>query len=104
MALADETKGTVTPRDPLAKAAAGLETPPAETAPPAEAPLPKRGFINYLKQHPKGFWFIFWGEFAERCSYYGVRAILARYIADAATDERIGGLGLGQGYGAMYNA
>jgi dipeptide/tripeptide permease len=31
--------------------------------------------------HPTGFWFIFWGEFAERCSYYGMRAILATYMA-----------------------
>src|SRR5947209_15281223 len=39
------------------------------------------GFLEYLKSHPKGFWFIFWGEFAERCSYYGMRAILATYMA-----------------------
>src|SRR5262249_688153 len=26
--------------------------------------------------HPIGFWFFFWGEFAERSSYYGMRAIL----------------------------
>src|ERR1700738_5318946 len=30
--------------------------------------------------HPIGFWFIFWGEFAERCSYYGMRAILPLYL------------------------
>ena len=30
--------------------------------------------------HPVGFWFFFWGEFAERCSYYGMRAILAMYM------------------------
>lgn len=43
--------------------------------------------------HPIGFWFFFWGEFAERSSYYGMRAILALYMterlgigkADAAT-------------------
>jgi POT family proton-dependent oligopeptide transporter len=33
--------------------------------------------------HPTGFWFFFWGEFAERCSYYGMRAILALYMTDA---------------------
>jgi len=36
-----------------------------------------------ISAHPIGFWFIFWGEFAERCSYYGMRAILARYMAEA---------------------
>src|SRR6187455_1518254 len=30
--------------------------------------------------HPVAFWFIFWGEFAERCSYYGMRAILPLYL------------------------
>jgi dipeptide/tripeptide permease len=32
--------------------------------------------------HPVGFWFFFWGEFAERCSYYGMRAILALYMTE----------------------
>ncbi len=32
--------------------------------------------------HPIGFWFFFWGEFAERCSYYGMRAILALYMTE----------------------
>jgi len=32
--------------------------------------------------HPIGFWFFFWGEFAERCSYYGMRAILFLYMID----------------------
>jgi len=27
-----------------------------------------------------GFWFFFWGEFAERCCYYGMRAILLLYM------------------------
>ena len=31
-------------------------------------------------KHPKGFYFFFWGEFAERCSYYGMRAILPLYL------------------------
>jgi POT family proton-dependent oligopeptide transporter len=30
--------------------------------------------------HPKGLYFIFWGEFAERSSYYGMRAILFLYL------------------------
>lgn len=33
-----------------------------------------------LRDHPVGFWFIFWGEFAERCCYYGMRAILLLYM------------------------
>jgi POT family proton-dependent oligopeptide transporter len=39
------------------------------------------GLIAFLKSHPPGFWFIFWGEFAERASFYGMRAILATYMA-----------------------
>ena len=30
--------------------------------------------------HPRAFWFIFWGEFAERYSFYGMRAILPLYM------------------------
>lgn len=30
--------------------------------------------------HPPGLKFFFWGEFAERCSYYGMRAILPLYL------------------------
>jgi POT family proton-dependent oligopeptide transporter len=30
--------------------------------------------------HPVAFWFFFWGEFAERSSYYGMRAILPLYL------------------------
>ena len=32
--------------------------------------------------HPVGFWFFFWGEFAERSSYYGMRAILSLYMTE----------------------
>src|SRR5512146_2156647 len=38
--------------------------------------------VGFFKSHPKGFWFIFWGEFAERCSYYGMRAILLLYMIE----------------------
>src|SRR5262245_50817268 len=31
-------------------------------------------------KHPIGLRFFFWGEFAERCSYYGMRAILFLYL------------------------
>lgn len=30
--------------------------------------------------HPTGFWFIFFGELAERCSFYGMRGLLATYL------------------------
>jgi POT family proton-dependent oligopeptide transporter len=32
--------------------------------------------------HPPAFWFFFWGEFAERSSYYGMRAILLLYLME----------------------
>lgn len=35
-----------------------------------------------LSRHPAGFWFFFWGELAERSSYYGMRAILVLYMTD----------------------
>lgn len=37
---------------------------------------------NVPTSHPIGFWFFFAGEFAERCSYYGMRAILFLYMTD----------------------
>lgn len=46
--------------------------------------------------HPIGFWFFFWGEFAERCSYYGMRAILALYMTDR--------LGVDEGNAGTYMA
>src|SRR5437667_8622446 len=33
--------------------------------------------------HPPAIWFFFWGEFAERSSYYGMRAILFLYMTTA---------------------
>lgn len=70
---------------PETDAAAQLAASSAETAPTpavADAIPAKGGFIAFLRSHPTGFWFIFWGEFAERCSYYGMRAILATYMVD----------------------
>src|SRR5215510_3691268 len=34
-------------------------------------------------RHPAAIWFFFWGEFAERSSYYGMRAILFLYLTAA---------------------
>lgn len=33
-----------------------------------------------LKEHPTGFWYIFWGELAERASFYGMRTVLYFYL------------------------
>src|SRR5438132_9991761 len=52
--------------------------------------------VRYVTSHPIGFRFFFWGEFAERCSFYGMRAILAKYMADQ--------LNLGQDNAATYNS
>jgi dipeptide/tripeptide permease len=40
------------------------------------------GVTSRPKGHPIGFWFFFWGEFAERASYYGMRAILTLYMTE----------------------
>lgn len=44
----------------------------AKGAAPSPAPTPTG--------HPPAIWFFFWGEFAERASYYGMRAILFLYM------------------------
>lgn len=44
--------------------------------------------------HPIGFFFLFAGEFAERFSYYGMRAILPLYMSDQ--------MGFGEGAGGRY--
>ncbi|HEV8059332.1 MAG TPA: MFS transporter [Gemmataceae bacterium] len=49
-----------------------------------------------VNRHPTGLWFFFWGEFAERCSYYGMRAILFLYLAGDPTGVIKGGLNLGE--------
>jgi POT family proton-dependent oligopeptide transporter len=54
-------------------------------------PKPARRFsrvINYWKGHPTGFWFFFWGELAERCSFYGMNAILLLYMVDTLGIEK----------------
>jgi POT family proton-dependent oligopeptide transporter len=35
-----------------------------------------------LAGHPAGFWFLFWGELAERSSYYGSRTILLLFMIE----------------------
>ena len=55
----------------------------SQPVPDIAKPKPKSA-IETLINHPIGFWFIFWGELAERCSFYGMMAILPRFIADEA--------------------
>ncbi|MHB2019968.1 MAG: peptide MFS transporter [Candidatus Xenobia bacterium] len=33
-----------------------------------------------MREHPVGFWYVFWGELAERASFYGMRALLVEYL------------------------
>jgi POT family proton-dependent oligopeptide transporter len=50
-----------------------------------------RGFLG----HPLGFWFIFWGELAERSSFYGMKAILTLYLVESSlrfTREQAGAI------------
>ena len=48
--------------------------------PPPSSSHPVSRLIAYFKGHPTGFYFFFWGELAERCSYYGMLAILTFYL------------------------
>jgi len=43
---------------------------------------PIAALLAFIAAHPMGFWFIFWGELAERSSFYGMRTILARYLEE----------------------
>lgn len=43
---------------------------------------PATRFPASLREHPRGFWFVFWGELAERASFYGMRTVLALYLVD----------------------
>ena len=47
--------------------------------------------IARLKEHPTGFWFVFWGELAERASFYGMRTILALYLTEVLAFDQSGG-------------
>ena len=52
---------------------------PQDNSPP---PVPATNGVEseVPNTHPIGMWFFFWGEFAERCSFYGMRAILPLYL------------------------
>jgi POT family proton-dependent oligopeptide transporter len=38
--------------------------------------------IASFRDHPTGFWFIFWGELAERASFYGMKTLLLLYMVN----------------------
>jgi dipeptide/tripeptide permease len=91
----DRTDGTPSYLDPAKGGDPGavIDKPDdvvAESSGEIALPPKKDSIFN----HPLGFWFFFWGEFAERSSYYGMRAILAVYMAEK--------LGLGQANAATY--
>jgi len=54
-------------------------SPEAPAVPPPDARAVEKASIF---NHPIGFWFFFWGEFAERSCYYGMRAILLLYMVE----------------------
>src|SRR6202042_3684738 len=49
---------------------------PAVMSSVSAPPAPTANVFERLKQHPKRFWYIFWGELAERASFYGMRTVL----------------------------
>jgi POT family proton-dependent oligopeptide transporter len=70
--------GEPTPDDPL-----GVTKEP-EVPPDAYPDLEVEGGRQIKATgHPPAIWFFFWGEFAERSSYYGMRAILFLYMTNA---------------------
>ncbi len=54
--------------------------------------------IARLKEHPRGFWFIFWGELAERASFYGMRTVLALYMIDVLAFKQEDGAAIMHGF------
>jgi POT family proton-dependent oligopeptide transporter len=97
MAL-EEDKGIQTPGTGL-RTAGAASTGVQPGLPPVAAPggAGANGDVdisiqNVNNRHPVGLWFFFWGEFAERSSYYGMRAILALYLTTALhfTDTQAG--------------
>jgi proton-dependent oligopeptide transporter, POT family len=51
-----------------------------------------------VKLHPRGFWFVFWGELAERASFYGMRTVLALYLLTVLRYEKASGAQIMQGF------
>ncbi|MBI5267265.1 MAG: MFS transporter [candidate division Zixibacteria bacterium] len=38
--------------------------------------------VQLDNHHPRGFWFIFWGELAERASFYGMKTLLLLFMVN----------------------
>src|SRR5262245_50778612 len=53
--------------------------------------VPSTNWMVRMGQHPAGFWFVFFGELAERASYYGMRTLLALYMIDVLGFSEAGG-------------
>lgn len=51
-------------------------------------------------RHPVGFWFVLWGELAERASFYGMRTLLALYVVDELRFSTANGASVMQFFGA----
>jgi proton-dependent oligopeptide transporter, POT family len=60
--------------------------PPAHT--PAQSATPQSDGTPPRTSHPIALWFFFWGEFAERCSFYGAKAILLLYMIERLGFEK----------------
>ncbi len=56
----------------------------------------QKNAFQRLADHPRGFWFVFWGELAERASYYGMRTILAMYLFQVLRFQESTGAVVGQ--------
>ncbi|TMQ06817.1 MAG: POT family MFS transporter [Deltaproteobacteria bacterium] len=53
--------------------------------------IPATNPVVRLRQHPSGFWFVLWGELAERASFYGMRTLLVLYMVDVLAFSQAGG-------------
>ena len=71
-----------TPDEGAAQFDGVIASQPSAAPDPREAVVPDAGSAHSAPTtHPTAFWFFFWGELAERSSYYGMRAILGLYMA-----------------------
>jgi proton-dependent oligopeptide transporter, POT family len=70
--VVDKPSDAITGKKPEPTIQAGSTLPPSEQVSIASDANSDR--------HPPAIWFFFWGEFAERSSYYGMRAILFMYM------------------------
>src|SRR5262245_22492471 len=67
--------------NPVSTSATGGAKPPTDGA--LVPPVPGGSETPISNRRPVALLFFFWGEFAERSSYYGMRAILFMYLTTA---------------------